>query len=187
MTAYRRIHQPGGTYFFTVALAVRGTDLLLHHLDILRDAYRQTQRDRPLRTEAIVVLPDHLHAIWTLPGGDADYGTRWGAIKARFTRKVKARARGAEEMGWNPILRSPSKVRKGDAGLWQRRFWEHTVRDQADFDTHMRYCWMNPVKHGLVTHPTDWAPSSIHRDIRRGLVPPEWTGEITNGDFGEAA
>ena len=188
MTAYRRVHAPGATYFFTVALAQRGTDTLIHHLDLLRQAYAKTKADRPFHTEAVVILPDHLHAVWTLPEGDTDYGTRWGAIKARFTRALKARmvAKGGS-MGWNPILRSPSKVRKADAGVWQRRFWEHTIRDQADLDAHIRYCWTNPVKHGFVDHPTEWAASSIHRDIRRGTVPPEWNGTITEGDFGEAA
>lgn len=88
-------------------------------------------------------------------------------------------------MGLNPILRSASKVAKGDAGIWQRRFWEHVIRDEADLERHVRYCWANPVKHGLVARPADWPYSSIHRDMRRGRVDPEWAGPILEGQFGE--
>ena len=88
-------------------------------------------------------------------------------------------------MGWNPTLRSTSKVTKGDAGLWQRRFWEHHIRDAADHENHVRYCWLNPVKHGFVERAVEWPYSSIHRDIKRGLVEPEWSGAVPEGDFGE--
>lgn len=179
MTNYRRLRVPRGTYFFTLALADRGATALVDHIDALRRAFAVTRAERPFRADAFVVLPDHLHAIWTLPEGDADFSTRWGAIKSRFTREVKGR------MGLNPILRSASKAQKGDAGLWQRRFWEHTIRDAADFDMHMRYCWGNPVKHGLVGRALDWPYSSIHRDIRAGRVDPEWVGEVPEGVFGE--
>ena len=126
MTAYRRFKLPGRTYFFTVVLQARGSDLLVREIEALRRAYHLTRKERPFRCDAFVVMPDHLHAIWTLPDGDADYSTRWGAIKSRFTRNVKSR------MGLNPILRSSSKARKGDAGIWQRRFWEHCIRDEVD-------------------------------------------------------
>ena len=88
-------------------------------------------------------------------------------------------------MGLNPTLRSPSKVAKGDAGVWQRRFWEHHIRDADDHAAHLRYCWANPVRHGLVERPADWPHSSIHRDIRLGRVEPEWSGEPPPGSFGE--
>ena len=164
MTSYRRRRRPGGTYFFTVHLAAGEPPLLVDHVDLLRWAWARTCAERPFRCDAAVVLPDHLHAVWQLPQGDADFSTRWGAIKSRFTRALKGR------MGFNPILRSPSKALKGDAGLWQRRFWEHCIRDRADHLAHLAYCWNDPVEHGLVAHPEDWPFSSIHRDVRAGLV-----------------
>lgn len=181
MTNYRRVRVCGGTYFFTVALADRSSDLLVREVGLLRQAFAETRRERPFWCDAIVVLPDHLHAIWTLPPGDADYSTRWGAIKSRFTRSVKASGR----MGFNPIPRSRSKLAKGDAGIWQRRFWEHCIRNEKDYRAHLRYCWGNPVKHGLVASPTDWPFSSIHREIRAGRVDPEWGGVSAEGMFGE--
>ena len=171
MTAYRRVRIPGATYFFTVALDARGSDLLVAEIDALRGAYLATWRERPFRCEAMVVLPDHLHAVWTLPGGDADYATRWGAIKFRFTRRVKTDGNPAT------VTRSSSKRRKGDAGIWQRRFWEHCIRDEADFAAHVAYCWGNPVKHGLAERAADWPYSSIHRDIRAGRVEVDWVGK----------
>ncbi len=181
MSDYRRVRIPGAKYFFTVSLADRSSDLLVREVAHLRAAFAVTQRERPFWCDAFVVLPDHLHAVWTLPPGDADYSTRWGAIKARFTRGVKA----SGVVGWNPTLRTDSKIAKGDAGIWQRRFWEHTIRDEPDHRNHMAYCWRNPVKHGMVERPTDWPYSSIHRDIRAGRVDPEWSGVVTEGPFGE--
>ncbi|WP_366140903.1 transposase [uncultured Ruegeria sp.] len=140
-----------------------------------------TQRERPFWCNVFVVLSDHLQAVWTLPPGDADYSTRWGAIEARFTRRAKA----SGVVGWNPTLRTVSKTANGDAGIWQRRFWEHTIRDERDYRNHMAYCWGNPVKYGLVERLTDWTYSSIHRDIRAGRVDTEWSGVITDGAFGE--
>lgn len=158
MPCYIRPRLPGATVFFTVALADRASGLLTADIARLREAVRRTRAERPFAIEAFVVLPDHLHCIWTLPEGDADYSVRWGAIKARFSRGVKA-------AGWNPALRSASKVAKGEAGVWQRRFWEHHIRDEADLAAHLRYCWFNPVKHGLVAQPKDWPYSSVHREI----------------------
>lgn len=192
MSNYRRPRVTGASIFFSVALAGRGGDILLRHADALREAVTVTRNERPFGIDAFVVLPDHVHAVWTLPPGDRDYGTRWGAIKARFTRAVKSSGRvglhptNGATVGCNPTLRrSRSKVKKGDAGVWQRRFWEHHIRDQADFAAHIRYCWMNPVKHGLVERAVDWPLSSIHRDIRRGMVEPDWAGMMPEGQFGE--
>ena len=151
MTNYRRIHFKGGSYFFTVALERRGSSLLVDFVDDLRAAYAATWQSHPWRCDAFVVMPDHLHAVWTLPEGDADYSTRWRLIKARFSRAVGLYGQ-----------RSRSKREKRERGIWQRRFWEHTIRDQDDFDAHIRYCWGNPVKHGLCDAPTDWPYSSIH-------------------------
>jgi len=174
---YRRPKVPGARVFFSVALAQRGGSLLVDEVVRLRAAVRMTQAERPFAIDAWVVLPDHLHAVWTLPPGDADFSTRWGAIKSRFTRSLRdgcrvgfnptMAQRSGHGVGWNPTLRrSPSKRRKGDAGIWQRRFWEHHLRNEADFWRHVHYCWLNPVKHGLVAAPQDWPYSSVHRDAR---------------------
>ena len=193
MSRYIRPTATGARIFFTVGLARRGGDLLTREVDRLRAAIVQTRNERPFGIDAWVVLPDHMHAVWTLPPGDGDFSTRWGAIKARFTRAMKSTGRvgfhptdGGRMVGYKPtLLRSRSKIAKGDGGLWQRRFWEHHIRDQADFDAHIRYCWSNPVIHGFVEKPIDWPFSSIHRDIRRGMVEPEWSEIAPAGAFGE--
>ena len=177
MTEYRRRRVPGGTFFFTVNLAQRGGTLLTDHADLLRRAYAETVAVRPIRCDAMVVLPDHLHAVWTLPPGDSDFSTRWGSIKSRFSRRVR------ERLGLPPIPRS--KVEKGDAGIWQRRFWEHHVRDAADLAAQVRYCWSDPARHGLAETPADWPFSSFRRDVARGVVPGDWVGPIEEGAFGE--
>lgn len=177
MSRYARPRLTCVPIFFTVALAARGSDLLAHHIEALRQAVRSTRAERPFAINAWVVLPDHMHCIWTLPDGDTDYSTRMAAIKARFTMTLRrsgftptpatnpygaraGRDRGGTEkrVGVNPDLR------KDEAPLWQKRFWEHHLRDDADYRAHIRYCWVNPVKHGLVAHPRDWPFSSWHRD-----------------------
>lgn len=182
--------------FFTVVLARRGGRLLIDEIDVLREAVRVTRARRPFEIDAWVVLPDHIHAVWSLPEGDANYSDRWGAIKARFSKHVRQKvgykpslrkAGQRTEVEWLRSVRSPSKRAKQDAGIWQRRFWEHHIRDQADYDAHVRYCWGNPVKHGLVKRAVEWPYSSLHRDIRAGMVDPEWTCEVANGQFGEPA
>lgn len=174
MPNYVRPRVPGARVFFTVALADRESDLLVREVERLREAVRAVRAELPFAIDAWVVLPDHLHAVWTLPEGDADYSTRWKKIKAAFTKSVGRVGR-----------RSRSKIAKGEIGLWQRRFWEHHVRDEPDHAAHVRYCWINPVKHGLVGRAADWPYSSIHRDIARGLVEPEWSGAVPTRDFGE--
>lgn len=181
MPRYIRPRQPGATIFFTVCLADRGASLLTDHIDALRRAVAQTQAERPFGIDAFVVLPNHLHAIWTLPLGDTGYSVRWGAIKARFTRHLRdgcrvgfhptlAKAAGLS-VGWNPTLpRSASRRTKGEAGVWQRRFWDHHIRTDAEFAALMRYCWWNPVKHGLSEAPEDWPWSSVHRERQRGCL-----------------
>ena len=154
MSNYRRIYRPGGTYFFTVNLARRGTCELTDNIDLLRAAFSRTFAEHPTYCDAIVILPDHLHAVWTLPPGDAAYSERWRKIKARFSHWVGARQRSA------------SKWKKRETGLWQRRFWEHTVRGPGDYHACVQYCLTDPVKHGLVSSPEDWLFSSIHRDLR---------------------
>ncbi len=174
VSRYIRPRVPGASVFFTVALADRGGGILVEHVDVLREAVRATRGERPFRIDAWVVLADHMHAVWTLPEGDADYSVRWKEIKARFTKSLGC-------VG----PRSASKVAKGEAGFWQRRFWEHHIRDERDFTAHVRYCWWNPVKHGFVGRAVEWPYSSIHRDMRLGRVEPEWAGREVDGVFGE--
>lgn len=174
MTAYRRFRTTGGTYFFTVALADRSASSLTDHIGALRQAFAATRAERPFECDAMVVLPDHLHAVWTLPAGDADFSTRWRIIKSRFTRLTGLTGRC-----------SPSKQAKSERGIWQRRFWEHFIRDAEDLERHVRYCWGNPVKHGYVQSAAEWPFSSIHRDIRVGRVEAEWMGLGEVEGFGE--
>lgn len=152
MSSYRRPRIPGACIFFTVNLADRRSDLLIREVAALRDAVGRTRAERPFHIDAWVVLPNHLHCIWCLPDGDADYSTRWSVIKARFSRALP----------YSP--RRPSHVARREHGLWQRRFWEHHIRSEEDWRAHMRYCWNNPVKHGLAARPEDWPFSSVHRD-----------------------
>jgi len=162
MSSYRRFLVPGGTYFFTVNLAAPGGRLLIDRIGDLRASYAEVTAEMPFTTRAIIVLPDHLHAIWTLPDGDADFPTRWKRIKRGFTVRVgESRAR------------SLSKEKKGEAGIWQRRFWERVIRDEAALQMAQRYVWGNAVKHGYVSRAVDWPYSSLHREIRAGHVP-EW-------------
>jgi putative transposase len=175
MSRYRRARIEGGTFFFTVTLADRTSDALIAHVDLLRDAYRFVQQRHPFGTTAICVLPDHLHAIWTLPEGDADYAVRWSLIKGRFSRGLPAGSR------------SPSKIAKRDKGIWQRRYWEHAIRNDADLERHVDYIHINPVRHGLVARVCDWPHSSFHRYVANGALPRDWGGDVRalDGSFGE--
>ena len=158
----------------------------MEQIEALRLAYARTLVERPVGCDAMVVLPDHLHAVWTLPPGDADYSQRWGAIKARFSRAMRrAGFTPPAPVGWENGGVNPALRRKGEVGLWQPRFWEHMIRDEADYRNHVRYCWGNPVKHGYVERAADWPYSSIHRDIRLGRVDAEWAGAISDGNYGE--
>jgi putative transposase len=168
---YRRADIKGGTYFFTVNLAERNRSLLVEHVDILRRVVKEVKQHHPFRIDAFVVLPDHLHAMWTLPQDDADYPTRWMLIKAGFSRRI---ATGEH--------RNASRTNKGERGIWQRRYWEHTIRDQQDYARHVDYIHYNPVKHGQVTRAADWPNSSIHRYIAAGMVDRDWAGDKMGAD-----
>jgi putative transposase len=194
MSRYIRPRQPGASIFFTVALADRGARTLVDQVEALRQAVRVTKAERPFRIDAWVVLPDHMHCVWTLPEGDADFSVRMAAIKARFTRALTGNDR---RVGFHPTMveqegnvlvirsdggvephptvnerpRTRSKVMKQDGRVWQRRFWEHHIRDDAAFAACVQYCWINPVKHGLAEHPKDWPYSSWHRDGSDDLIP----------------
>lgn len=163
MSRYRRWRIAGGTYFFTVNLLDRRATLLIDHIDCLRRAFRMALTRRPFHIDAIVVLPDHLHCIWTLPRGDADFSARWAAIKREFSRAMPLGDR-----------RSNSRVRHGERSIWQRRFWEHAITEQDDYIAHVNYIHCNPVKHGLCRRAVDWPHSSIHRYIERGTLTAEW-------------
>ena len=175
MVRYRRNFVPGGTYFFTVTLADRASSAVVQHVADLRTAFRIARHERPFTIEAIVILPDHLHAIWTLPSGDSDFSGRWKRIKAYFTHRLVATG--------VPIERH----RSGEYALWQRRFWEHTIRDETDFERHVDYVHFNPVKHKLVSRARDWRYSSFHAYVRGGLLPADWAGDVDEArmDFGE--
>ena len=173
MTSYRRNFVPGGTFFFTVNLAERQLRLLTEHIEPLRHAFRETRSRHPFSIAAIVVLPDHLHTIWTLPENDSDFATRWRLIKSSFSRALPRGER-----------ISTSRERKGERGIWQRRYWEHTIRDEADFARHVDYVHINPVKHGHVPRAVDWPHSSIHRYIRAGWLTADWACDSENGNVG---
>jgi putative transposase len=158
---------PGGTYFFTVTLLDRTSDVLVRKIDLLREAVRATRARAPFHIDAWVVLPDHLHATWTLPAGDADFSSRWREIKKRFSRSLP-----------NDEQRSTVRHRRGERGVWQRRFWEHAIRDERDYAAHMDYVHFNPVKHGLAAHPAEWPYSSFRRCVERGMHPPGWASPM---------
>jgi len=164
MTEYRRAYIPGATWFFTVNLAERRDNrLLIDKIDLLRLAFAYAKERRPFRLDAVVILPDHLHCIWTLPPDDTDFSTRWNLLKGHFSRSIEKGER-----------ISQSREKRRERGLWQRRFWEHLLRDQADFNNHVDYIHWNPVKHGWVKRVADWPHSSFHRFVDRGTYPVNW-------------
>ena len=176
MVLYRRNRVAGGTYFFTVTLKNRKSSLLVDRIDDLRESVRFTLQKKPFHIDAWVVLPEHLHTIWTLPPGDHDYSRRWALVKSHFCQRlVKAGL---------PL----HKNLRGEYDVWQRRFWEHTIRDDRDFAHHVDYIHYNPVKHGWVSRVKDWPYSSFHRDLKAGIYPPDWGGDgfvDSTYDYGE--
>jgi len=174
MSRYRRVKIEGGAFFFTLALADRSSDLLVRHIERLRSAYAEVEKRYPFETVAICILPDHIHALWQLPDGDADYASRLSLLKTGFSR------------GLPPAKRSRSKIRKREKGIWQRRYWEHAIRNDVDLERHVDYIHYNPVKHGLVTRVADWPYSSFHRYVAQGILPGDWAGDARlSGRFGE--
>ena len=174
MPNYRRNHLAGGCYFFTVALAERQSTLLVDAIDKLRSAVSATREQHPFTINAWVVLPEHMHAIWTLPDDDGDYPLRWRLIKSNFSRSL-------------PVVeyRRESRIRKNERGIWQRRYWEHTIRDEDDYRRCFDYVHYNPVKHHHVASVADWPYSTFRRCVNEGIYPADWaTGDI-DGDFGE--
>jgi putative transposase len=177
MAHYRRSSAAGGTFFFTVNLADRTSRLLVDEIDRLRRAFELARTRYPYRTLAYCVLPDHLHVVWRLPDGDADFSLRWSVIKRAFSSGLPAAG-----------TRSVSKLAKREKSLWQRRFWEHQIRNETDLQRHIDYIHFNPVKHGHVKHVTDWPYSSFHTYVGRGVLPSNWAGVDADGEahgFGE--
>jgi len=168
---YRRARITGGTYFFTVVTFNR-LEILTQpeNVTLLRRAFKYVMENHPFTIDAMVVLPEHLHCMWTLPRGDDDFPTRWRLIKSYFTRNVNAKYR---------HVAFESRTRKQEQAIWQRRYWEHLIRDEEDFIRHVEYIHYNPVKHGLVDVPGNWAYSSLHRYVRQGKYPIDWGGGET--------
>ena len=175
MTRYRRAYVPGATWFFTVNLADRGSRLLVDRIDALRAAIRHARQGHPFAIDAMVVMPEHLHAVLTLPPGDADHSLRWRMIKGLFSRRIAEGER-----------RSASRIAKRERGIWQRRYWEHLIRDDEDMRRHIDYTHFNPMKHGHVSRVAEWPYSTFHREVRAGRLPVDW-GAAAAGEegFGE--
>ncbi len=170
MADYLRRRRTGGTYFFTMRLADRGEDLLIRHVGKLRRAMRDTLDRHPFRIDAIVVLPAAIHTIWTLPEGDSDFPNRIGVLKSRFSRVMPM-----------PPNRSLKQIERGEKGIWQKRYWEHLIRDHADFTRHRDLIHLSPVHAGLCPRPQDWPHSSIHRALAQGHMPPAPIGHGAAG------
>ncbi|KAF1707491.1 REP-associated tyrosine transposase [Pseudoxanthomonas sacheonensis] len=163
MTNYRRTYVPGATWFFTINLAERRSRLLVDRVDELRQALRYVRTRHPFQIDAMVVLPDHLHAIWTLPPGDSDYPLRWRLFKTWLSRHVP-----------QGEPRRASLVDKSERGIWQRRYWEHLIRNEADLHSHIDYIHFNPVKHVHVLRTVDWPHSTFHRYVAKGILSADW-------------
>lgn len=176
MPNYRRAFIPGGTWFFTVNLLQRyNNNLLLREIDLLRDNMRHVQSHYPFHIDVWVVLPDHLHCVWTLPSDDSNFSLRWRLIKSGFSRAL-------------PITeyRSQVRIQAGERGIWQRHYWEHLIRDDDDYRNHVDYVHVNPLKHGYVRRVRDWPYSTFHRDVTRGIYPLDWCGDINAEVSGDA-
>ena len=173
MPNYRRLWRPGGTYFFTVTLLERHDNyLLVEYIDALREAVRKVKQAHPFTIHAWVVLPEHLHCVIELPEGDADFATRWRLIKSGFSQALP-----------QGEARSASRRKHGERAIWQRRYWEHLIRDETDFARHVDYVHYNPVKHGWVERVADWPYSTFHRHVEQGFYPVNW-GSTPDADIG---
>jgi len=168
MPEYRRAYAPGGSFFLTIVTYNRAP-LFANPVSVakLRDAMLTVKNERPFEITAAVILPDHLHLTWGLPPDDANLAARVGRFKILATRSIRG-----EDPPMQPI--SASRVRHRERDVWQRRFWEHQLRDELDFEQHMAYIHYNPVKHGLASCPHEWPFSSFGRWVRRGAYPADW-------------
>ncbi len=171
MPRYQRLYLPGATYFFTLVTFERRRFLTSELARrCLRAAWVEVRRKHPFEVDAVCLLPDHLHCLWTLPADDADYSTRWMLVKSHFTRRCAV----AQKLPPSRSLRN-----KRQQTIWQGRFWEHQIRGDKDFERHCDYIHYNPVKHGYVNRVVDWPHSSFHRFVHRETYPPDW-GEMTD-------
>ena len=173
---YRRSLTPSGYYFFTLALQDRQQDWLVRHIDKLRQAVKVVKQKHPFEIIAVCVLPEHIHLLIRLPENDSDYPMRLRMIKAKFSQALPK----TEAI-------SAARRRKNERGIWQRRYWEHQIRNDRDLNAHIDYIHFNPVKHGYVGRVADWPYSSFHSYVQRGILPADWAGSgvETEGDFGE--
>ena len=168
MSNYKRARLEGGTYFFTVVTLNR-TAILTTPLArrCLSKAFALTKRRYPFKLEAICLLPEHLHCVWALPENDSDFSTRWSFLKRTFTRLYLG-------AGGTQGTKNASRKARHEAGIWQRRFWEHLIRDDKDYYNHLDYLHYNPVKHGLVKSPAEWKWSTFAKYVKAGLYPEDW-------------
>ncbi len=182
MPNYRRANTPGACYFFTVVTFRRRNILTDNDCRVwLHNAVLNTRKNHPFTVDAWVLLPDHLHCIWTLPADDNNFSMRWNGIKRRFTTLAKHRLH-------KPEWLNASRRRHRDGTIWQRRFWEHQIRDDNDYQRHVDYIHYNPVKHGLVNKVIDWPHSTFHRYVKQGIYPTHWGDAASFNDkmkFGE--
>ena len=179
MSRYIRSNIAGGTFFFTVTLQDRRARWLTDYADDLRQCVTDVRNRHSFEVDAMVVMPDHLHALWTLPVDDDNFATRWMLVKQAFTKRL--RARGALDGSSGQARRA-----NGEVTLWQRRYWEHQIRNEDDYARHVDYIHFNPVKHGLVRRAIDWPHSSFHRFVRKGRLPADWgISAVISGAFGE--
>jgi len=169
MPNYRRAFVPGGTWFFTVNLLERhGNDLLVREIALLREVVRRVCNRHPFHIDAWVVLPEHVHCVLTLPPGDSGFSLRWRLIKSGFSRALPKTER-----------RSVVRQTAGERGIWQRHYWEHLIRDETDYQRHVDYVHVNPLKHGHVKRVRDWPYSTFHRYVEASMYPMDWCGDVT--------
>ena len=182
MPNYRRAQTQGGTFFFTVVTYRRR--LLFDHAEarrILREVIFEIRTRHPFAIDAWVVLPDHMHCIWTLPPDDANFSLRWNRIKSTFSKRTKSLFHVEEWL-------NASQQKHRESTIWQRRFWEHQIKDDAEYRVYMDYSHYNPVKHGWVAKVADWPFSTFHRHVEAGVYPQDWGGQAEESDrqqFGE--
>ena len=169
MVNYRRSFVPGGTFFFTVTLKNRKSNLLVEKISLLKEAVQRVKDQHPFQIKAYVVLPEHLHMIWELPSGDSNYSLRWKKIKTLFSKSIH---KAGVEL---------SKTKHNEYRLWQRRFWEHVINDMSDLENHVNYIHYNPIKHGLVEDLRDWPYSSFHHYVQNGQIGENWASSRLGG------
>lgn len=198
MPHYRRARQKNGQYFFTVVTGNRNPVLVHEPIrQALREAIQQVREDLPFAIDAWVLLPDHMHCIWTLPEGDNGYGKRWSIIKRLVSKTVAGvtgsplpadpQKYGKAGCAVRTVLPTRSQQKRRESGFWQRRFWEHLIRDRNDLRRHLDYIHFNPVKHNLSSSAADWPYSTFHRYVKEGMYPMDWgrNKKADKGAFGE--